>query len=167
MELASILAGEPFSDHPRSVCPVVAGFLRSYNDGVRESDRQDLYRFASEAVGTRGSAKAMAARAELCHDWLIRWRSEIGGRWPYVGRLTAWPLLPARPENPTFGPVAGRVAARLTRRGRPGAHASALALVERMLAISDGDAVTIASPADWLDAKAAAGRDACGAIQSS
>jgi len=25
MELASMLAGEPFSDHPDSVCPVIAG----------------------------------------------------------------------------------------------------------------------------------------------
>ena len=32
MELASMLAGERFSDQPRTVCPVIAGFLRAYND---------------------------------------------------------------------------------------------------------------------------------------
>ena len=32
MELASMLAGEPFSDHPESVCPVIGSFLRAYND---------------------------------------------------------------------------------------------------------------------------------------
>ena len=32
IELASMLAGERFSDHPQSVCPVIAGFLRAYND---------------------------------------------------------------------------------------------------------------------------------------
>jgi len=34
MELASMLAGEPFSDHPDSVCPTIAGFLRAYNEFV-------------------------------------------------------------------------------------------------------------------------------------
>jgi hypothetical protein len=29
MELASMLAGEPFSDRPATVCPVIAGFLGS------------------------------------------------------------------------------------------------------------------------------------------
>ena len=28
VELASMLAGERFSDHPPTVCPVIAGFLR-------------------------------------------------------------------------------------------------------------------------------------------
>ena len=31
MELASMLAHEPFSDQQRSVCPVIAAFLRAYN----------------------------------------------------------------------------------------------------------------------------------------
>jgi hypothetical protein len=43
MELASMLAGEPFSDQPKSVCPVVAAFLRGYNDAVDDETRQDLY----------------------------------------------------------------------------------------------------------------------------
>jgi hypothetical protein len=47
MELASMLADEPFSDRPRSVCPVIAAFLRSYNDGLDDERRRDLYRFAS------------------------------------------------------------------------------------------------------------------------
>ena len=29
MELASMLAGEPFSDHPASVCPVIGSLLMS------------------------------------------------------------------------------------------------------------------------------------------
>jgi hypothetical protein len=55
-----MLAGEPFTDHPDSVCPVVAGFLPSYNDGVGDDHRDDLCRFASDAVGTRGGAKVTA-----------------------------------------------------------------------------------------------------------
>jgi hypothetical protein len=42
MELASMLAGEPFSDHPHSVCPVIGSFLRTYNDSIDDQRRQDL-----------------------------------------------------------------------------------------------------------------------------
>jgi hypothetical protein len=43
MELASMLAGEPFSDHPQAVCPVIGSFLRAYNDRIDDRRRQDLY----------------------------------------------------------------------------------------------------------------------------
>ena len=42
MELASMLAGESFSDHPASVCPAIAGFLRAYNDVIDYRPRQEL-----------------------------------------------------------------------------------------------------------------------------
>ena len=53
MELASMLAGERFSDHPRAVCPVIAMVLRAYNDGIDKERRQDLYTYAAGVVGTR------------------------------------------------------------------------------------------------------------------
>jgi hypothetical protein len=53
MELASMRAREPFSDRPRTVCPVIAAFLRSYNDGLDDARRNDLCPFAATAVGTR------------------------------------------------------------------------------------------------------------------
>src|SRR4051812_49691295 len=56
MELASMLAGEPFSDRPQAVCPVIGAYLRSYNDVVDDERRQDLYRYASEAIGSAGAA---------------------------------------------------------------------------------------------------------------
>jgi hypothetical protein len=40
MELASVLAGERFGDRPRAVCPVIAAFLRRYNDSVDDVRRQ-------------------------------------------------------------------------------------------------------------------------------
>lgn len=80
MELAPMLAGERFSDQPRTVCPIVAAFLRAYNDWVDDDRRQDLYRFASAAVGTSastavrrrdcGSARIGAAGSTpLCVPW--------------------------------------------------------------------------------------------------
>lgn len=78
MELASMLAGEPFTDHPRSVCPVVATVLRAYNDALDDSRRQDLYRYASAAVGTRGDRELRERRFELCRVFfgldVPRWR---------------------------------------------------------------------------------------------
>jgi hypothetical protein len=68
MELASMLAGEPFTDQPRSVCPVIAGFLRSYNDGIGDKPRQELYRFASLAVGTRAGEDVFERRQAMCLD---------------------------------------------------------------------------------------------------
>ncbi len=64
MELASMLAGERFSDHPRSVCPVIAMVLRAYNDGIDDDRRQDLYTYASVVVGSRDrrSRRTRAAR---------------------------------------------------------------------------------------------------------
>src|ERR687885_2466316 len=58
MELASMLAGEPFSDRPQAVCPVIGAYLRSYNDVVDDDRRQDLYRYAAEAIGPAGAGEA-------------------------------------------------------------------------------------------------------------
>ena len=62
MELASMLAGEPFSDHPRCACPVIGSFLRAYNDSVDDGRRQDLYAYASQMVGTRSGRGAARPR---------------------------------------------------------------------------------------------------------
>jgi hypothetical protein len=59
-----MLAGERFSDRPRSVCRVIGAFLRAYNDGLDERRLQHLYAYASRVVGT---TKAVTrARGQLC-----------------------------------------------------------------------------------------------------
>jgi hypothetical protein len=70
MELASMLAGERFTDHPRSVCPVIASFLRAYNDAIDDERRQDLYRCAADVVGTRASRATERARILRCENEL-------------------------------------------------------------------------------------------------
>jgi hypothetical protein len=69
MELASMLAGEPFTDHPASVCPVIGSFLRSYNDSIDAARRQGLYEYASRVVGSRGCASTQQARAARLAEW--------------------------------------------------------------------------------------------------
>src|SRR4051794_8559268 len=71
MELASMLAGERFTDAPQAVCPVIAGFLRAYNDTVDDRRRQDLYGLASQVVGTRGGEVAARQRSALLRTWAL------------------------------------------------------------------------------------------------
>src|SRR3954453_15671349 len=54
IELASMLARHPFRDHPRGVCPVIAGFRRRYNDLVRHGQHDELCPYAALVVGTAG-----------------------------------------------------------------------------------------------------------------
>ena len=129
MELASMLSGEDFSDRPASVCPVLAAFLRAYNDAVDDRRRQDLYRYASAAVGTRGSMELMRRRARRCLDELRATR-----RWPAATLLTPRAL----PDSvPALERLAGRLARDIHRSGI-GGHARALRLVDELVAMGGG-----------------------------
>src|ERR1700760_3869604 len=87
MELASMLAGEEFSDHPRSVCPIIAAFLRGYNAAVGgEERRQDLYGYASEVVGSRRGAEVTRARTTYLTERARQLRGNRR-RWPVLGFL--------------------------------------------------------------------------------
>jgi hypothetical protein len=66
MELASMLAGERFSDEPRCVDPVLAAYLRALNDRLGHHDRQRLLPYASRAVGTAGGRAAQRKRLRTC-----------------------------------------------------------------------------------------------------
>ena len=66
MELASMLAGERFSDRPQCVDPVIGAFLRAFNDRLGHRRRQQLRPYAAAVVGTRTDAAATRARRERC-----------------------------------------------------------------------------------------------------
>ena len=69
MELASMLADEPFSDRPNHTSAVIAAFLRTYNDGLDDRRRQDLYPLASLIVGTASSRGVEKERASRCLEF--------------------------------------------------------------------------------------------------
>src|ERR671916_3113286 len=77
MERASMLADVPFSDRPRCVDPVIAGFLRTYNDGLDDQRRQDLIPLAADVVGTRAVAGVQAERARMCLAWAQAHHGEL------------------------------------------------------------------------------------------
>jgi hypothetical protein len=146
MELASMLAGEPFSDRPRCVDPVIAGFLRTYNDGIDDRRRQDLYPLAAEVVGTRTVSSVQAERARLCLVWAQqRYGVPRAGMRRLVPRRS---LLPdGRLGDDAAGTLAGRVAVKhACRRRAEGAHEAALAFVRELLAVGARPAPAAAEP---------------------
>lgn len=80
MELASMLAGEPFTDRPACADPVIGGLLRAYNDTVDGERRQELYAIAALVVGTAAAPEVERQRANRClsfaaaHRRRSRWR---------------------------------------------------------------------------------------------
>src|SRR3954449_5413046 len=57
MELASMVAHEPFSDRSPTISPTIGAFLRTYNDGLTDDRRQAPYAVAALIVGSaRGRA---------------------------------------------------------------------------------------------------------------
>jgi hypothetical protein len=128
MELASMLAGEPFSDHPASVCPVIAALLRVYNDALDDDHRQVLYVYAAKAVGSRGSRGLEHVRAERLNAWASE--REPHGVWHSLrfGRLRQ--LVPPPPVHVV---AARAVHAASTRSG--GSSTDVLGFVDELLAI--------------------------------
>jgi hypothetical protein len=128
MELASMLAGEPFSDHPVSVCPVIASCLRAYNDWIDDDRRQDLYRYASEAVGTRSSQEVQRARAQRVTAWSGEVERRGCTRFILARGLYALMLWP---QSDDLGSRMVQAAARRRR----SAHDAVLALIDELVAM--------------------------------
>lgn len=129
MELASMLAGESFSDRPHCVSPALGGLLRAYNDLIDDRRRQDLYAAASAVVGTRADAATERARVARVAEWgrAMRRRRCLMG---LPGREPA-PVADVDPD------AAGVYAIRALGRRRAAAHSEVLALVDELVAMSD------------------------------
>jgi hypothetical protein len=122
-----MLAGERFSDHPVSVCPVIGALLRAYNDDVDEPRRHDLYRYAAESVGTRGSFELQRRRARLALEW---------ARASYASRARLWHRRGIEPCS-DHGPdeIAFYVVRSLRHRHTDESHASMLHLLDELIAM--------------------------------
>jgi hypothetical protein len=120
MELASMLAEEPFSDRAGTVSPVLGAFLRTYNDGLDDERRQELYPIASLVVGTAAGRRVENERADRC----LRFARSLGAQ-PPGGRAA---MAMTTPE------AAGSWAALAALRSGPSAeaHVAALAFVHEL-----------------------------------
>jgi hypothetical protein len=129
MELASMLAGEPFTDHPRSVCPTIAALLRVYNDTLGDRERQDLFRYASAAVDTRQGYELQEHRARFAVAW---------ARSKQLGRRRRFLFLrrpAAMPRNGTPIEVAEYVVETLENRRTRGSHTAMMGLLDWLIAM--------------------------------
>jgi hypothetical protein len=131
MELASMLAGEGFSDHPRSVSRPIAAFMRAYNDLVDDRRRADLYRYASLTVGTASSRLVEAARVER----LLAWGDELWERRASRSLLERMRQRRAAQERSSDPEPAGTYAVHAIGKVRDGNHRAALALVDELIAM--------------------------------
>jgi hypothetical protein len=153
MELASMLAGEPFTDHPVSVCPVIGSFLRAYNDSIGDVRRQALYEYASKVVGSRGAQRTQQARAGR----LAQWADEIYRTRPVRFPLTSPLRALGRLRRPPVDAI-GTYAVHAIRRHTDETHEAVLVLIDELLAIGVRDdrvsARVIAARTQTLDTAA-------------
>jgi len=71
LEACAWVAGEPWSDRPRCVSPVLAVLGQSLNDAFPHEPRQHLKRFIPRLLNTAGDGQDRA-RGFLALDWLLQ-----------------------------------------------------------------------------------------------
>ena len=71
MEWVSYLAGEPHSDDPTCVSPVLRAYCITLNDTLEDAPRQLLRPYLARTIGTAGDGLD-GARSWMAMDWLIR-----------------------------------------------------------------------------------------------
>jgi hypothetical protein len=138
MELASMLAGEDFSDHPASVSRPIAALLRTYNDLVDDRRRQDLYEYAARVVGTATRPDVERARADRLVEWADdRWTRCAG--WRLVARLKH---RRARKALRRDWEAPARYAVKALGRLCDQTHADVLGLIDELVELSLPEAMT-------------------------
>jgi hypothetical protein len=130
MELASMLAGESFTDHPASVCPVIGSFMRAYNDSIDDQRRQDLYAYASMVVGSRTSADVQRTRAEFLTAWAQQFRRNRWTRYLVPERMRNL----ARHRHPSLESVGTHAVHTITKH-TAATHGAVLEAIDQLLSI--------------------------------
>jgi pyruvate/2-oxoglutarate dehydrogenase complex dihydrolipoamide acyltransferase (E2) component len=145
MEFAAWVAGEPHSDHPKCVSPVIGAFMRRLNDRLSDERRQVLVPYAIAVIGTNTGRADDVTRAYLCADWACR---TVAPWWMERAGLHATALR-ALPE------VVDRATALAARARCRTAHADAAAYADAA-ADAYAYAAAAADAAAYADAAAAA-----------
>ena len=71
MEWVAYLAGEPHSDQPVCVSPMLKEFCIKLNDNLPDDQRQRMRPYLARTIGTAGDGLD-DRRRWMCVDWLIR-----------------------------------------------------------------------------------------------
>jgi hypothetical protein len=109
MEAVAFVAGEPWSDSPECASPVIAAFLRSYNDSVSDEVRQTLKAYIPRLIGTRGSAALEERRGLIAADWLVRVHTpawlRLAGLTAQADALASLPEITSMAQCPSIKPA--------------------------------------------------------------
>jgi hypothetical protein len=132
MEAVAYVAGERWSDRPQCASPVIAAFVRRWNDHLDPAQRQVLKTYIPRLVGSRGTAAEEVQREWMALDWLVHdlnpmWL-RVAGLADLADVLVALPEIGERPAwvtwcQPTVATVAA--AARVHRDNQRGAFVRA------------------------------------------
>jgi hypothetical protein len=133
MELASMLAGEGFTDHPRSVSRPIASFMRGYNDLLDDERRADLYRYAAQTVGTASSPALENARIER----MLAWADGLWLQRSSKSLLDRMRLRRAVKERSADPEPAGTYAVHAIGKVSDESHAEVLRLVDELIAMGE------------------------------
>lgn len=73
LEAVSVASsGEKFGDKPRTVSPVIASFVRIWNDELDDEPRQELKPYIQKVIGSILTDDVEEHRAWRATDWLVR-----------------------------------------------------------------------------------------------
>jgi hypothetical protein len=102
MEAVAWLAGEKHSDRPTCACPVIASFMRRWNDRLPNDDDRNRYLrpLLPLLVSTRSTRAAERRRAWMATDWTVRTQIPAALRLAGLAELAA--KLEALPEAATI-----------------------------------------------------------------
>lgn len=70
-EFAAYLAGEPHSDSPKCVSPVLNRLMVRWNDAMDDQTRQKLRPYIARTIGTAGDGQD-EQRSYMANDWVVR-----------------------------------------------------------------------------------------------
>lgn len=105
MEAVAFVAGERHSDSPECASPMIASFLRAWNDSVSDEKRQELLPYVERLVNSRGAVAEVRLRAAR-KNARGEVRSDVGSCWgaeaeadgeegqegeALMGRFLCWP----------------------------------------------------------------------------
>jgi hypothetical protein len=179
MEWVAYIAGEPHSDHPACVDPVLGEFGRAWNDALDDDTRQRLRPYLARMIGTANDGRSLE-RSRMCLDWLARTHTpawlELAGLTEHARALrglgpiaspvalnaaagaagdAAWDAVGAAAAGDAVGAAAARDAAGAA--ARAAARAAAGDAARDAAWAAAGDAAWNAANAAWNAAWAAAG----------
>jgi hypothetical protein len=165
MEWVSHLAGEPHSDHPRCVSPVLRAFCTTLNDSLEDEPRQRLRPYLTRTIGTSDDGLD-EARSWMAMDWLIRTYTRTWLRVAHLPRA-AGRLAEIPPVSSSSDLAPALEALNLARRESRAAWSAALGPVRSAARTPWGAGRAAARQAAWASAGApawAAARVAVGDI---